>query len=430
MRSFPLSVLLAACLLAACPGLGRARDQAAAAPDKNTDALVFSTLREVINRGADLYNPPNSDYAGCWHFYEGALISVRPFLAQRPALQEKITKGLSDAYNESSIAARAFVLRKVIDEIRSAVRPGGRVAAASPAAPGGAPPAAASTAPAPAGAAPGAAPRTLWERLGGEPNVKRVVDDFVATAAADPKVNFFRSGKYQPDAAAVALLKRRLVEFISVASGGPLKYTGKDMKTVHAGMGITDEEFDAIAGDLIDALKKNGAREEDIRDVITAVADTKRDIVEKKPASPKPTASSTPETAPKPAGATTLWERLGGEKNVAKVVDDLFASAGADPKVNFFRDPTFKPSAEEIAALKKKVIELVSSVSGGPLKYTGKDMKSAHKGMKITDAEFDAFAGHLKNALEKNGATPEDVKTVMGVAESTRKDIVEKPGDK
>ena len=80
--------------------------------------------------------------------------------------------------------------------------------------------------------------------------------------------------------------------------------------------------------------------------------------------------------------------------------------------------------------MKRKVIEQISAVSGGPLKYSGKDMKSAHKGMKITDAEFDAFAGHLKKALEKNGAAPDDVKTVMGVAESTRKDIVEKPGEK
>jgi hemoglobin len=421
MRSFPLwtASLLSVCLLAAMPGLGRARDQAPPPADKSTDAIVFSTLREVINRGADLYNPPNSDYAGCWHFYEGALISIRPFLAQRPALQEKITKGLTDAYNESAINARAFVLRKVIDEIRTAVKPGGAPASAPVAA-----------VPAP-GAATSSTPRTLWDRLGGESNVKRVVDDFVAAAAADQKVNFFRSGKYQPDAAAVALLKRRLIEFISSASGGPLKYTGKDMKTVHAGMGITDDEFDAIAGDLIDALKKNGAQPDDIRLVVTAVAGTRNDIVEKKPETPKPTASTPPpEPAPKPGIPMTLWERLGGEKNVAKVVDDLFASAGADPKVNFFRDPTFKPSAEEIGTLKKKVIELISSVSGGPLKYTGKDMKSAHKGMKITDAEFDAFAGHLKDALEKNGATPNDVKTVMGVAESTRKDIVEKSADK
>ena len=411
MRSFPLWTASLLALLAASAGLGRADDQ----PQSGNaiDGIVFSTLREVINKGADLYNPPNSDYAGCWRFYEGALISVRPFLAHRPALQEKITKGLTDAYNESSIGARAFVLRKVIDEIRTTVKPGGPVFGGG----GGAG--------APAAAAP-AAPKTLWERLGGEANVKKVVDDFVQAAASDPKVNFFRNGKFQLDAAGVALLKRHLIELVSAATGGTLKYTGKDMNISHAGMGITDDEFDAIAGDLIEALKKNGAQPEDIKLVITAVAGTRKDIVEKK----LDTAPVPEPVTPKPASAMTLWERLGGEKNVARVVDDLFASAGADPKVNFFRDPTFKPTAEEVATLKRKVIEQISAVSGGPLKYSGKDMKSAHKGMKITDAEFDAFAGHLKKALEKNGAAPDDVKTVMGVAESTRKDIVEKPGEK
>jgi hemoglobin len=415
------SSLLAVCLLTAAVGPVRARDAGDPGPltDKAVDAIVFSTLREVINKGADLYNAPNSDYSGCWRLYEGALTGIRPFLAHRPALQEKITKGLTDAYNESMLGARAFVLRKVIDEVRSAVNPRGPSPVA--AAPNGGNPAPPVPAPA-AGTA-----KTLWERLGGEENVKRVVDDFVKSAAPDPKVNFFRDGKYQPDAAAVTLLKRRLVEFVSVATGGPLKYTGKDMKTVHAGMGITDSEFDAIAGHLVRALEKNGAAPDDIKLVVTAVGGTRPAIVEKKPDTPKPTVSApAPDTGTKPAPAATLWERLGGEKNVARVVDDLFATAGADPKVNFFRDPGFKPNAEEIAGLKKKVIELVSSVSGGPLKYTGKDMKAAHKGMKITDAEFDAFAGHLKKALEKNGAAPDDVKAVMGVAEGTRMAIVEK----
>jgi hemoglobin len=407
--------LLVACLAAAAPALGRAEAPAGGLSDKEIDVIVFTTLREAINKGADLYNPPNSDYAGCWRLYEGALTSVRPFLGHRPALQDKITKGLTDAYNESSLGARAFVLRRVIDDIRSTVRPG-----------------AAGTGGAPAAAAPTPNANTLWDRLGGEANVRRVVDDFVAAAAPDPKVNFFRNGKYTPDAAGVALLKRRLVEFFSAATGGPLKYDGKDMKTVHAGMGITDAEFDALAGHIKAALEKNGAQPGDVKIVMTAVDGTRKDIVENKPeaARPAPAPAGDSGTRRPAAPAATLWERLGGEKNVARVVDDLFATAGADPKVNFFRDPSFRPSADEIANLKKKVVELISSVSGGPLRYTGKDMKTAHKGMKISDEEFDAFAGHLKRALEKNGAAPEDVKAVMTVAEGTRKDIVEKSAEK
>ena len=131
MRSFPLwtSSLLAVGLLTAAAGPARGEAPAA----KAVDAIVFSTLRDVINKGADLYNPPNSDQAGCWRFYEGALISIRPFLGHRPELQEKITKGLTDAYNESSLGNRAFVLRKVIDDVRGTVS--GRGAAPVAAAP-------------------------------------------------------------------------------------------------------------------------------------------------------------------------------------------------------------------------------------------------------------------------------------------------------
>ena len=112
MRSSHLwpCTLLAVGLMVATAGPARA-EAPAAAGNAAVDKIVYDTLREVINKGADLYNPPASDHAGCWRFYEGALIAVRPFLAHRPALQAGITKGLTDAYNESSIAARAFVLQ-------------------------------------------------------------------------------------------------------------------------------------------------------------------------------------------------------------------------------------------------------------------------------------------------------------------------------
>src|SRR5205823_3339376 len=87
------------------------------------------------------------------------------------------------------------------------------------------------------------AAKSLWDRLGGEPAVKAVVHDFVGRAATDPKVDFFRGGKYTLDAAGVANLEKLLVEFISSATGGPLKYTGRPMKPLHKGMGITEAQF-------------------------------------------------------------------------------------------------------------------------------------------------------------------------------------------
>jgi hemoglobin len=348
---------------------------------KAADTQVFNTLRDVVNQGADLYN--SGDWSGCYRLYEGALLGIRPFLDHRPELQKAIADGITRARANPDLSRRAFDLRAVIDKIRTDTNPNPK------------PPAA----------------KTLWDRLGGEENVKKVVDDFVAAAAKDPKVDFFRGGKYKLDDAGVAKLKRLLVEQISSVSGGPYKYTGRTMKEVHKGMGITDAQFDATASHLQAALERNGAKPDDVKAVMGVVGSTRKDIVEPKKDGP-----------PK---ESTLWERLGGEANVKKVVDDFVAAAAKDPKVDFLRGGKFSLDATGLAHLKKMLVEQISSVSGGPYKYTGRGMKEVHKGMGITNAQFDALAGHIKKALEDHSAKADDVKAVMGVIESTRKDIVE-----
>src|SRR5499426_4729399 len=71
---------------------------------------------------------------------------------------------------------------------------------------------------------------TLYQRLGGRENIKLIVDDFVATMAADPRVN----GRFKGlDAARVAKLQTNLADQICDASGGPCAYLGKDMKSAH-----------------------------------------------------------------------------------------------------------------------------------------------------------------------------------------------------
>jgi len=123
-----------------------------------------------------------------------------------------------------------------------------------------------------------AAEKSLYERLGGEPAITAVVEDFVGRAAANPKVNFFRDGKYK--GTDVPRLKRLLVEFIGSATGGPQKYTGRDMKQVHKGMKITNAEFDAIAADLAASLDKFKVPAKEKNELLTIVGTTRKDIVE------------------------------------------------------------------------------------------------------------------------------------------------------
>lgn len=129
------------------------------------------------------------------------------------------------------------------------------------------------------------------------------------------------------------------------------------------------------------------------------------------------------------AAAPTVWANLGGEANVRKVVDDFVGRAASDPKVDFFRKNVpgheWKPNDAQVANLKQKLVELISSGTGGPFKYTGRSMKESHKGMKITTAEFNALAGHLDAALRAGGAKDADRNAVMAFAASTIGDIVE-----
>lgn len=360
--------------------------------NKAIDAQIHSRLKDVINYGADLYNEPHNNHAGCYRLYEGALMAYRPFLSHRPELQQAIDKGLADASSQPRLDRRAFVLREVIDNIRAVVS--GKDGGSKPVTP---------------------KPVTLWEKLGGEKNVRKVVDDFVAAAATDPKVNFTRDGKYKLDADAVKALKQRLVEMISAHSGGPFKYSGKAMKPVHEGMQITNEEFDATVGHLVKALKDNGAKAEDIETLGKVVESTRKDIVEGKKPTPPPTAK-------------TLWDRLGGEKAVVKVVDDFVNSAATDPKVNFTRDGKYKLDDKAVVALKKSLVDMISAVSKGPRKYSGGNMKEVHKGMGITEAEFNATAVHLANALKKNGADPKASAELLTLVGGTKGQIVEEKG--
>ncbi len=124
--------------------------------------------------------------------------------------------------------------------------------------------------------------RSLYDRIGGEAAVKKVVDEFVAKAAANPKVNFLRDGKFQASDAFVLTLKGHLVAFMSQAFGGPQKYTGRTMKASHQGMGITQAEFNALAADLQAVLVANKVPKAEMDEIMKIAASTAPDIVEKK----------------------------------------------------------------------------------------------------------------------------------------------------
>ena len=100
--------------------------------------------------------------------------------------------------------------------------------------------------PAPAASVP--AGPSLYTRLGGVDAIRAVVGDFLGRVAADQRVNAFFRGVDTGELAA------KLTDQICQAAGGPCRYAGRPMRQVHAGMGISDADFDALVSDLAAAL--------------------------------------------------------------------------------------------------------------------------------------------------------------------------------
>jgi hemoglobin len=129
-----------------------------------------------------------------------------------------------------------------------------------------------------------AAHKPLFERLGGEKAVTAVVDDFVNRAAGDPKVNFTRKGtpmEWEATPRNVEHLKQMLTQFVCMATGGPQKYEGREMKSVHHGMMISHAEFDALAANLKATLDKFGVPAPEQGELLGIVGTTRSQIVEK-----------------------------------------------------------------------------------------------------------------------------------------------------
>ncbi|MCI0703638.1 MAG: group 1 truncated hemoglobin [Planctomycetia bacterium] len=240
-------IVLAVLFLVGAGTLARGDDKPIDRAD--LDKRIVMTVYESAVLGTDIFN--KGGHAECYRLYQGTLMAVHPLLDHRPKLQANVKTRLERAAKMKAADA-AFELRTALDEVQNEIAPSK------------------------------VAKKALWDRLGGEKSVRVVVQDFIVAAAKDPKVNFDRNGKFKFDDKAIKHLEQMLVELISETTGGPLKYTGKSMDAVHKGMGITDAEFDALAGVLIDVLKKHKVPQAEIDELVKIVAGTRGAIVEKK----------------------------------------------------------------------------------------------------------------------------------------------------
>ena len=116
--------------------------------------------------------------------------------------------------------------------------------------------------------------KSLFERLGGTGAITAVVEDFRDRCGGDSRINakFARTD--------MTRLTSMLIDQVSEATGGPAKYTGRDMKTAHADMGVTTGEFNALVEDLVATLNKFGVGKAEQEELLGILGPLKSDIVE------------------------------------------------------------------------------------------------------------------------------------------------------
>jgi hemoglobin len=121
----------------------------------------------------------------------------------------------------------------------------------------------------------------------------------------------------------------------------------------------------------------------------------------------------------------TLYERLGGKKSIAAVVDEFVGRVAADTRINsYFAAAAGDP--RRLGAFKMKLVDQICQASGGPCKYMGKDMKAAHRGMGITGDQFNALVEDLAGALDKFKVGEKEKGKLLGALGPMKSDIVEK----
>ena len=115
-----------------------------------------------------------------------------------------------------------------------------------------------------------------------------------------------------------------------------------------------------------------------------------------------------------------LYDRLGGTPAITAVVDDFIGNVAADSRINQ------RFAGANVPRLKKMLVDQICAGTGGPCKYAGADMESAHRGMRISDAEFGALVEDLVKSLDKFKVPAKEKNDLLGILGPMKTQIVGK----
>ncbi len=118
----------------------------------------------------------------------------------------------------------------------------------------------------------------------------------------------------------------------------------------------------------------------------------------------------------------TLYARLGGYDSVVAVADELLPRLIGDEQLGRF---WAHRGTDGLLREKQLLIDFLCHCSGGPMYYTGRDMTTTHRGMRISESDWSRFIGHLEATLDHFNLPATERGEVLAFIQSTKAEIVE-----
>jgi len=119
--------------------------------------------------------------------------------------------------------------------------------------------------------------KSLYHRLGGYDAIAAAIDDLLPRLTSDSQIGVYWKGKCTDS---MKRDRQLLIDFACAATGGPTSYVGRDMKTSHAGLGISESDWDVLVRHIVASLEDLGVAEKEKNEFVSLVETLKGDIVE------------------------------------------------------------------------------------------------------------------------------------------------------
>jgi hemoglobin len=115
---------------------------------------------------------------------------------------------------------------------------------------------------------------TLFERLGGAEKIRAIVDDMIDAHLKNPIVQVRFANVKDMETA-----RRHAFEFFAAGTGGPFTYTGRDLRSAHTGMNVSEQEYIAVVDDVLSTLQRHGVGEREQQEVLHTLYGLKGEII-------------------------------------------------------------------------------------------------------------------------------------------------------